>query len=86
MLTKDGLKATLLNKFIEKGYKTEDVVQDKAYDTGLEKFCEVVAEAVIEYIIQNAEVHIPANSFVISVAGPGVTYMVNPTNIILTVI
>jgi phosphosulfolactate synthase (CoM biosynthesis protein A) len=86
MLSKDGLKAVLIAKLVDKGFPLSYEVQGKVQDTGLEKLCDAIAEAVVEYITMNAEVHIIAGSVVVAVSGIDVVYTMNPTDIILKVV
>jgi len=86
MLSKDGLKTVLLEKLESMGFPRTYEVQGKVQDTGLEKLCDAIASAVVEYITANAEVHIPTGTVVVSVSGTGVVYTVNPADIVLKVI
>jgi hypothetical protein len=86
MLVKEGLKAALIEALSGAGFPLVYEVQGVVQDTGLEKFCDKLAEAIVNYVKANAEVHIPTGVVVVSVAGPGVTYVVNPADIVLTVL
>lgn len=85
MLDVNEFKGFLIAKMIEEGFPAQMTVQGTVQDTGLERFCEAIAKAVVEYIKTRAEVHILPGTVVVSVQGPGVSYTLNPADIVLGV-
>lgn len=81
MMSITGLKEKILAEMEERGFPKTAVVQNKVEDTGLDKFADAIASAVVEYIQQNAQAIIPPGTVLVA-AQAGVP---NPSSISLTI-
>lgn len=81
MLVVSELKEVILAEMNGRGFPSVAKVQGQDVDTGLERFAEAIATAIVRYITDKAEVVVNPGTFLVTSA----TGVPNPVPIILKV-